>query len=465
MTKKTRTILFSFLVIFFFFMAAAAIFYAQGLRFDFKNFKVLKTGGISIKVSPINAKIFLNQKLAGQTTLMSDYVFIQSLLPEKYDVRAEKEGYMPWSKKLEVEETKVTEAKNVVLFPENISFSEEKGDIEKIYPLNNDKLVLQSRSLEDGPRKISIYDLNKREETGAAGINAILTENDLLRLDVLDPQDLLFLLKNKKSEKTNYFLTDLAVQPLAARKLDFIGESADNIFLSSFFGEKLLFWQEDGKIFKRSLKLKEAAQEFFAQKTASFILSGGDLYILSESGDLLKIDQNKNFPVQGLTDRPFETKDSKDLELSIFAGQIFLKDGGDLYALDGTEKSFKKIFEGVEEFKISPFGDKLLCQLQNELWIYTLKDIDAPSQEKAGTKIFISRFSQQVQDSDWIDDNYLAFSIADKINISETDIRSNINMYEIAGFEGSELWFNQKNGKLYILSEGTLLVSDKLLSR
>jgi hypothetical protein len=468
MTKKTRTILFSFLVIFFFFMAAIAIFYAQGLRFDFKNFKVLKTGGISVKASPINAKVFLNQKLAGQIALMSDYVFVQGLLPKTYEVRVEKEGYMPWSKNLEVEETKVTEAKSVVLFPQNIHFNGGKSGIEKIYPLNGDKLVLQYQSSKNSSGRISIYDLNKEEETVLAGINAFLTDNDLLDLKVLDAQDLLFLLKNKKSEKTNYFLIDLDAQDLSAQKLGFIGENSDSILLASSFSDKILFWLEDETIFKRSLAANtanETSQKFSVQKTAAFTLSDGYFYILSENGDLSRIDQNKNFPSQQLTGRPFEIKNAKNPELSVLAGQVFLKDDGDLYALDEKERSFKKIFEGVEELKASPFEDKLLCQLQNELWIYALKDMDAPSQEKAGTKIFISRFSQQVQKSDWIDDNYFAFSTTDKINISETDIRSNLNMYEIASLEGSELWFNQKNGKLYILSEGTLLVSDKLLSK
>jgi len=465
MTKKVRTIFFFSLVVFFFFAATAAIFYAQGLRFDFKSFRVLKTGGISIKVSPTSSKIFLNQKLAGRSMPMSDYVFVQGLLPKSYDVRVEKDGYMPWSKTLEVEETKVTEAKNVVLFPQTISFNGEKNGIEKIYPLNNDKLVLQYQSSKTSPERIFIYDLNSGEEIALVSINALLADNDLTGLKILGTQDLLFSLKNKKDGKTNYFLSNLQTQSPAVQELDFIGETANNIFLANSFGERIIFWQEDGTILKKSLGSDETAQKFSAQKISAFTLSGGYFYMLSEDGKLSRIDQNKNFPVQELTDQPFEIKKAEDLELSVFTGRVFLRDNGDLYVMDEGKKSFQKIFEGIKELKISPFGDKLLCQLQNELWVYVLKDTDAPSQEKAGAKIFISRLSQQVQKSDWIDDNYFAFSIADKINIIETDIRSNINMYEIAGFENSDIWFDQKSKDLYVLSSSTLLVSDKLLSR
>jgi hypothetical protein len=449
-----------------FFVAAAtgAIFYSQGYRFDLKNLKMLKTGGISIKASPINARVFLNQKLAGTTMPMADYVFVQGLLPKTYEVKVEKDGYAPWSKTLEVEETKVTEAKSVVLFPQSIQFNGKKFGLENIQPLSSEKIVLLHQP-SDEAEKVSIYDLNREEEIGIASINALLASNDLTDVEVLDPQNLLFILKNNKSGKTGYYYVNLQSQSLAAQKLDFIGEGSDNFAFASSFGDKIIFWRENEAIFKRLLSSDGISQKFSAEKTAAFSLSEGYFYMLSKEGILSKTDQNKNFPSQRLADQPLEIKNAGDLKISVFAGQVFLKDGTDLYLLDEKERSLKKIFEGVNDLKISPFGDKLLCHLQNELWVYTLKDIDAPYQEKAGTKIFIFRFSQPIQRSDWIDDNYFVFSTDNKIKISEMDIRSNINTYEIAGFESSDIWFSQKNKSLYILSKETLLVSDKLLSR
>ncbi|MFA5746744.1 MAG: PEGA domain-containing protein, partial [Candidatus Paceibacterota bacterium] len=227
MTKKTRTILFFFLMIFFVAAATGAIFYSQGYRFDLKNLKMLKTGGISIKASPINARVFLNQKLAGTTMPMADYVFVQGLLPKTYEVKVEKDGYAPWSKTLEVEETKVTEAKSVVLFPQSIQFNGKKFGLENIQPLSSEKIVLLHQP-SDEAEKVSIYDLNREEEIGIASINALLASNDLTDVEVLDPQNLLFILKNNKSGKTGYYYVNLQSQSLAAQKLDFIGEGSDN---------------------------------------------------------------------------------------------------------------------------------------------------------------------------------------------------------------------------------------------
>ena len=463
MTKKTRTFLFLILSAFFVLAAISAVFYAQGYRFDFKNFKFLKTGGIFVKVSPSNANIILDQKLIGRTQPINDYLFIQSLLPKEYNIRIEKEGYSSWSKNLEVKETEVAEAKNIILFPQKVSFTEAKYSIKNFYPLDGEKIILQKLTGSSQAEALSIYDLGRDKETELEKLNIFLAGYELLELKTLDSQSLLLYLKNKKTLKENYFFVDLKTDNPLAQKTDFLSKKTGNISLASSFGEEFFFWQEGNSIFKKSPASSDLPVQFLEDKIETFILANGYFYILTQDGKILKIDQSKNFPTQELTEKQFNLKENSIYELMVFDGRPFLKEDESLYALDEKNKSFEKIFDGIKSVKPSPFGDKLLCQMQNEIEVYLLKKIDVPSQEPAGSKIFISRFSQPVQGLDWIENDYFAFADAGQITLSETDTRSNLNTYNIGQLADPKIWFCQKNKKLFVLSNNSLFASDKLL--
>ncbi|MDD4830891.1 MAG: PEGA domain-containing protein, partial [Candidatus Pacebacteria bacterium] len=174
MTKKTRTFLFLIVSFFFVLGAVSAVFYAQGYRFDFNNFKYLKTGGIFVKVSPSNAKVFLDGKLIGRTQFINDYLFSQSLLPKEYSLLIEKEGYSSWSKTFQVKETEVIEAKNIILFPKEIFFSQIKAKVDNFYPVDGEKIIVQKLIEPGQPEEFSIYDPEKEEGARLEKINLFL---------------------------------------------------------------------------------------------------------------------------------------------------------------------------------------------------------------------------------------------------------------------------------------------------
>lgn len=461
MTKITRTFLFFILSFLFVLTATSALFYAQGYRFDFKNFKYLKTGAIFVKVSPANAKVFLDQKLIGRTQLINNYLFSQSLLPKEYSVKIEKEGYLPWSKTLEVKEKEVAEAKNIILFPEKISFKQEKLDIKNFYPLNGEKILLQSFA--NKTEKLSVYDLAKDSEAELEKINIFLEQHNLLELKTIDSRFLLFYAENKKTKKENYFFADLKAGNPIPEKLDFLTEKSKNIILTSSFGEIFFFWEEDSAILKKSLNSSIKAAPFLDDKIKAFSLAGGYFYFLTQEGKIIKTDQNKNFPGQNLTEKSLDINQKFFYELTVYQEKIFLKENEYLYIFNEKGKVFEKIFDGIKDFKLSVFGDKILCQKQNEIEIYLLKDITVPFPSSAGSKIFISRFSQPVQSSDWIENDYFAFASNNEISLSEIDTRSTLNVFNIGRFNEPKIWFCQKNKKLYILSNNLLFSSDKLL--
>lgn len=78
-------------------------YYARGYRFNFKTLSFTPNGILVVKSEPDGASIYINGELKGasNTTL--------SLSPGTYDVEVKKDGFLPWSKRLNIEKEVVTQ--------------------------------------------------------------------------------------------------------------------------------------------------------------------------------------------------------------------------------------------------------------------------------------------------------------------------------------------------------------------
>lgn len=123
MTKRTRTVIFILFVVLFILIAPLVVFYSQGYRLDFKEMKIVQTGGLYFRVTPGRADVYLNGKIRRGTSIITNSAFIENLLPQNYEIEIKKDGYYSWGKTLQVKEKEVTEAKNIILFPVNAQFA------------------------------------------------------------------------------------------------------------------------------------------------------------------------------------------------------------------------------------------------------------------------------------------------------------------------------------------------------
>lgn len=110
MAKKTRKILFWSLFSVFIVLATVVPIYQAGYRID-KNFNITQIGGVFIALSESGNQIYLDGELKKENGYFSASLFINGLRPKTYSVLVAKDGYWPWTKKLEVKENTVTETK------------------------------------------------------------------------------------------------------------------------------------------------------------------------------------------------------------------------------------------------------------------------------------------------------------------------------------------------------------------
>ena len=120
MTRRFRRFIFWVFFILFTFVSIIIILFAQGWNFDFNSFRVVKTGGIFIRTSISEAKIYVNDKYVGSTNGILNYTkLVDNLTPKKYSIFLYKENYYPWNKTVEVKSGLVSEQIAITLFPIN----------------------------------------------------------------------------------------------------------------------------------------------------------------------------------------------------------------------------------------------------------------------------------------------------------------------------------------------------------
>jgi len=389
MAKKTRTTVFLICLLAFVLIAPAAVLYSQGYRIDFNppagGIKISRTGGLFLKVVPKQAEVFLDGKLSKKTDFFFGSVFIENLLPQKYKVEVKKEGYHSWEKTLEVKEKEVTEAKNVVLFPRDVSFNLLFGNLEQFWLFPDGKKIILMEQ-EETDWTLEIYDLDKKIKNHLINNDDFAKQVRLAGLNFSEDSKTIYLEINSGKETEYFSLTELdKTEPLLSETEPLL-PTAENIVAYRENGSDIYYLDEAGHLFKNGERLSAAAPAFA--------------------------------PIQ-------ET----EYNLEIFRNFIFLRDEkeNNLYKFNNDLAVFEIFFENAEALKVSPDNEKLAYFSNYEIWLFLPKNGNKGMTEK----IFLTRLSEKINDVFWLNSDYLILTTEDKIKICETDNRDRLNIIDL----------------------------------
>jgi len=470
MTKKTRTILFSICLFSFLISAPLAVFYSQGYRFDFNSKRIVKTGAFYFKVWPRNVEIYLDGKSKKKTDFFFGSALIENLMPKKYQVQIKKAGYLTWEKKLEIKEGGVTEAKNIFLVPENPKFQILVEKIEDFFfSPDGKKIILKERGEDGWILEILELEINKKNLLFEGGL-----ESQVLELS-FSPDSKRIFLKIEEKEKTKNLILDLEGNLIS---LDFLGE-VEKISFNPKDSQKIFFVKENF-IFEADLAKKELTGPIL-KNLITYEASNSNFYWLSKDGYCFKTDFSGKIE-EKINFEHFSLKEEKKYQISLSGPRIFLKENdilfsnearnqdsekrsneGSLYLFDFDLKSFQKFFEPIRGIEFSPDGQKMVYFNNYEIWVLFLEDILDQPQKQALEQLFLTRFSEKIDRVFWYTSNYLIFNTGSKIKIVEIDDRDRFNIFDFGEFQLPKIFFNRFDKKLYLLSEGNFLASEKLL--
>jgi len=127
MTRRSRRILFYSAIAVFLVLSYVVILYAQGYKYSFSENKFFETGAIYLKVNT-EADVYLDDKLLGNTSFFGNSYRIEGLLPDKYEIKVQKDGFSSWQKSATVDEGFVSEFSKIFLISQDAKGQEELAE-------------------------------------------------------------------------------------------------------------------------------------------------------------------------------------------------------------------------------------------------------------------------------------------------------------------------------------------------
>jgi len=128
------------------------------------------------------------------------------------------------------------------------------------------------------------------------------------------------------------------------------------------------------------------------------------------------------------------------------------------YFFNRDTETLEKIAQGVEDISFSNDNKKLFWQTKNEIGVIWLESIsEEPQQKKYETEIIIKAL-KNINQAIWYSETnqHIIFVIDNDIKITELDSRDKRNTINISSAKNPKVFYNDKNNKLYILSEKKL---------
>ena len=465
MTHRTRNVLFIILFILFLITAPIVVFYSLGWRFNWETKRIVQTGVFYFRVWPKNAQLYIDGDFKDKTDFFFNSISVSDLLSGKYKIEIKKGDYYDWRKTLEIKKREITEAKNIVLIPKNPAFNiiaEQVTDF--FFSTNERKIILKQE--DNKTWSLKLFDLEKNIKSH------LIEERDISKQEVeiinleFSHNSKIVLLELGLKENIQYYILEIEKTPAKLTQLNFL-DSVEEIEFHPGNSERLFISQtiKDKKTNEQIKILNEVDitnQEILPtilENIITYSITDNKIYCLDNSGSIFKtnfIGEEK----EKLNILPLSIKEETRYEIIILGSQIFLQENNVLYIFNKTQKSFEKFFEPIKDQSLSPDYKKIVYFNDYEIYILFLeKQYDQPEKE-TNEQLFLTRFSEKIENLFWYTNYYLIFNLGDKIKVIEIDERDKINIYILAQFKNPEIFWANK--KLYILSEKKLYSSEEL---
>lgn len=449
MSKRSRRILFVWAVAFFVFLSGLVVMFAFGFRYDFKNNHLAKTGSIVLKPN-LEARIFVNNKLAGRTSFLNGSFSKKRLLPGKYAVRVEKDGHASWQKEIEVEEGLVSDFSRIMLF--------NQGRFEEVFALAArpaGKLLSvnqkEQKAVYGSKNTVAFYDLN--EEGG----QPIYKSSSLS----FDPAAAKFIWGARGEETLIYDQTH-------AVYFDLIKKTSQNISQpKQYFLEKAVL--KNGRLYFLKPSLKPGAGKELVWLSLENLKTG----LVSKNLTSFFIDKNEVLAVKtasrGLSKLIKVGLDGDDeqmlAEFDLSGGLVIKKTesrngisfvllDSNLYSLKNGELSL--ISDDARDFAVSPDQVAVGWHTGQEFWVEWIKDMDYQPLKKSGERELVARVSESenIRRFDWYKNSGYVFLQLDNDFVAvETDLRGKANRFTVLSLNRQEqAWYDLGRNKIFKIS-------------
>lgn len=446
MNIKAKRILYIFFIALFFIINPLILLYSSGFRFNYKKFKIEKTGAMIIESSPKKAKIYVDNSL----TKFSTPAKIRFLHPDIYTLNIKKDSYFDWTKDVLIQSGLTTFLKNIILVKKDTPRLAINGDVEWIEPIKNTSSAVYLEKSSEG-EILKLFDTRLNTSTALFIFPA---KNLVEKIGWSNDKNKLLLSASSAGSSSYYILS------LDSRKII-------KIPIKIFRSYESIKWDNLNSDYLYALKsnilyqvntLTLETRPIFAEKIIDYAIFGLDAYYISKENNsafLYKKTLFDNSEIQKieLPDNSNYSLDSKNENMV----EIINISNNNLYIID-TE-----IFQKIEERNSQQYaislgkskntswandGSQILFYNDYEIYSHNLKKDSKNIIDRSGTGINKAIFA--------LDNNYVLYQTKQSLHLTENSSYIKKNSYTI--IQADELRDFSVLGK----KENTLLFTGKI---
>ena len=446
MVYNLRRVIFYGFLLLFLVIAPCILLYAQGYSLDWQKKSIIKTGALYLKTKPKSALVYINGKLVTKTPCL-----IKRLVPGDYQINITLPGFYNWQKNLTINSNLVTEAREIVLIPQNPEIKYPTDNRVDLFNFNDNSSKLVFWQITD-PQQITYINLNQntRSNLQFSGPTPIefswSSQNDKLLVQQTNNQWFVVDLTKQKT-------INLASKDKNAKIIKTTWQPNNN--------GKIIFLQGHN-LYSQSIDISVAPQKI-SDNVADFIINNGSILFLKQPGYILyKSDFSGNNQNQ-LTLKPL-LQSTTQTKIITDGNNIGLLADDNLYLLEPNLRVFQLLGKKIINADFSPDTKKLAIQTSNEIFVVYLEKQTSQPQKTAGQKDLLVRLSQPIKKITWhpYDSSHIIYSTTDTIKVIEIDNRDNINSLDFIKTNSTKWQYLAKNKTFYFLNDNNKLSAIKL---
>ncbi len=445
MQQSFRRIIALIALALFFISAPLVIFYALGYRAGFQEkLTPQPVGVLSIETFPTRADVQVNGQIIGRSPEI-----VSGLMPGTVDVTVTKTGYQTWHKRLTIEPGRATEARDIILFPTNLTSTDLATNVTLFSLSPNRNLLVYANQA----HQVSVID-----QSGQEIISPLDVPGQIKSL-LWSPDDL-YVLVGLTSGK-QYLLTIESTPALIQQDLP---DNLDKITWDPHATGRA-FWQSNtGSLY--AFQVSNQVNAELQTDITSFATSNRYLYIVTPDNQLSALTLQGESTSLQIPSLPGQIKELHATP----GGYLTIKlDNGSLWIWTGT-KNWQKIVDQVQTFSWSPDEQLLLIAPDSySLYVY---NFDA---ERTGIAMqelsLITRLTHTIYNPQWFaGSRHLIYQIEDEIWVTEIDTRDYPQSYQIdttnngssqitVGESGKYLYYLRESGANSTLTSSSLTLN------
>ncbi len=420
------------------------VYYALGYRLISLISKAEAIGVIIVETIPRKCDVVINGKVVGKSPQS-----VTNLLPGRTSVKIAKEGYQTWEKNIAVSPSKVTEIRDVRLWPN------------KIEPI------------------MLLKDVDSFSLSPDRGLIAAITKDS--RLLIVDDEGVELFTAVKLTDKISSLLWSPDSGALLAKGakqgwlVDVSGVQLSVTSVSAAASWRQYAWDQriPGRIFTINnqgdlevMRVGSQAPEKIATDIVSFAVSSRRILAVDANSEI------KIFNLQGLLIDTLKLENGAKIE------RIAVTPGGEMAVelIDGSlgvlsaNDQLVKVADHVLKYGWSPDGQIIFAQTDDAaLHIFNVSD-ERLMHIPVGQLRLVVRLSRPIRDAQWYaGGRHLIYQVDDEIVITEIDTRDHPVSYTVdatnfgdslatVGAKGDSIFYLKNDGKTVALMKTSLVV-------